>query len=760
MKTNEIESQTSSRDIYKALYRALDDICKDRDRKVYQEACWENKDKILTLWHQITQQDLNDIPEEFFNWVKVNCNTDTGNNPLSGFERSGFKSILPDYIRKPMKLFLDIYQYSKLNTTQFTLLEKQLTGVIILTKIYKTDRGLINFFRQSNTDDYEAVLSSFTTERTLLGIWQQILEQDFNQLSPQFIELLKDVDPGDISRYDIDVEEHFCLFKYISEYLYSNDNKEQNLKKIEGKLQEYIEIDKDPAGTGLLPNVIADGVIVRNVYLNGDSKLVSLFERLLPKPPSSLFPEDRVPESIKRHEEQEAEIIHKVLEENDGDISKVEVAAIRLQRAFRGLKRKKEEVELVKDHIQTIASRSKKSPQANNSKCFTNQTYKPKCSQHGLAGRLLQAAEKIKPFTTVQHLTAIKAVPTILDEGLLGRKSLLRQYKSFRPASLYTDDCYNGDANVICFAPFAIDPKCMTYYTTEFVLDLDKLRSLPSEKHNPCIFFKQKDLGFDLDKIRKLKIGDTEIFFTHTKQLRCSKQLHTNIQFISQDENGHRLQYYAELPNLEMISSNFKNMNQILAMNFFKFLDKTRSSNRKHDSKAFINKIYDAFNKLNDTQLANTLHQLTLNMSDTMEFNFYGSFLMRPELITEVSIFHNPNKRDYTLNIAEFITSLKAGNSTKLTEVQEKIPQLLQSYRFIDFLLLHTEDLTIRDTLIECRKAITLPLWRQRIEASLDSSSQKIQGTTSCAASFFGGETKASEPAVQLAAAPISSSNN
>ena len=123
---------------------------------------------------------------------------------------------------------------------------------------------------------------------------------------------------------------------------------------------------------------------------------------------------------------------------------------------------------------------------------------------------------------------------------------------------------------------------------------------------------------------------------------------------------------------------------------------------------------------MDDKQLENTLLELTRNICDTMEFNFYGSFLINPALIKEVSVFDESKNKSYTLNMEECIASLQRIDLQRLAEVQKKIPELFQSYRFIDHLLSQSGiPEIIRDNLQECRGKIELPLWRQRIKASL-----------------------------------------
>jgi hypothetical protein len=565
-------------------------------------------------------------------------------------------------------------------------------------------------------------LETLVKKRFAEGVWSE-LEQDFKLVSPEFVAWFKNIKHGEISG----CKDKSNLWIDIYEYLHS-DVKDLSLKKIEEKLIEYTKEDKLPSGAGLLSDAIADGAIVRSVYLNGDKDLVALFGRLVPIPTAKLF-SGRVPESIRQQENVAVATVQNIIEQHAGDIEKVESAAIKTQRAMRGKRRRQEMKILIP---QTILERTEEKFSLTPEEVDTeikdaNTIYKPKCN-HELANRLLEASKKIEPFTTVKHLAATKALPSILDDGLSGRKSLLNQYKVFRPASLYPYDRENGDADVICLGAFWVDTGCMQSNTAELVLDLDKLRSLQSEANNPCIFFKQKDLGFVLTKIRKVKIGDKEIFFTHTQPISECRRVagveslggFTNIQFFP-SVNSRSPSNYAVEPEFHMISSNFRDMNSILAMNFFRFLDGTCSSGSScYIDRQFIDGIYDEFAKLDDKQLSDTLLNLTQKMCDTMEFNFYGSFLMNPALIKEINIYDKPGIKACQINMPEFVSSLQAGDMNKLVEVREKVPQLFQSYRFIDYLLPHVEKQpAVKDVLLDCRKNITLPLWRQRVEEGL-----------------------------------------
>jgi len=294
--------------------------------------------------------------------------------------------------------------------------------------------------------------------------------------------------------------------------------------------------------------------------------------------------------------------------------------------------------------------------------------------------------------------------------GLNGRETLLKSYKDFRPAVLSDQDIDRGDGNAICFAAFDIDRSCFKPNTVQIVLDFDMFSKIKFERENPCIFFKQKDLGYALSRKRSVKIGEIDLDFFHTDL--SPDDLHRNLTGIDFFLGSKK--FYAQLPHLQMISSNFAEMNSILAMNFFRFLDAS-------PYEGFKTKIYAAFATLDDEQLKATMLNIAKNISDTMEFNFYGAFLINPQLIKEINIADHPDHSEESLKMNDLIESLRCGNFAKLQEAKEMLPELFQSYRFIDFLLEKIQDSEydisrIVQTLEDMRSTSKIPLWRKHLD--------------------------------------------
>ncbi|MCE3254964.1 MAG: hypothetical protein K0R25_458 [Rickettsiaceae bacterium] len=675
--------------------RPLHNEAKDEEEKASQI---QNPNKPHTH-HNPSKTDPGKI-KEFRNWVGKNIS----------IEAQTYSSMY----REEFKLWTDIDEYKKLDKSKLTPLEEKLAGGIILNRIYEYEYSKREWYAAFKKSLPELQEQQFPYRmKELDNLWHQIFEQNFSQTSQEFVQWFKNIDSQNIS---FDKAQHIDLWQDICEYLHCDGDKKPYLKQIEASLEKYMQEDKHPSGAGLISNAIADGTIVRNVYLNNDKELVALFEKLTPKPPSSLFPETHVPLPIKENEIKSAEEVADFIKRYRGNIRQAEKITTRTQRAFKGRKRKREEKYLI-SAAPVLPSKEMMTPeQVDEAIADANKPYLPKCNQV-LAGRLLAVAKKIKPFSTIRHLASIDAIPNILDGGFRGRKSLLRRYQLFRPAALAGNDRRNGDADAICFGAFEIDDMCIQEHTAEFVLDLDKLYALESERENPCIFFKQRDLGFELNRIRKVTIGEKTIFFTHTKESANSSQCQTTTFFNEKNQ----MICYSRIPYFQMISSNFKDMNQILAMNFFRFLDNAKGF-MGQSGESFTKNIYDELEKLSDADLEEKLLEITRHACDTMELNFYSSFLMNPELIKEINIFHNPDEKTHTFNMTDFIASLKAEDFEKLAEVQEKIPGLFQSYRFVDYLLSKTESRPIMEELLTFRSKIKLPLWREIVEESKEDS--------------------------------------
>jgi hypothetical protein len=156
---------------------------------------------------------------------------------------------------------------------------------------------------------------------------------------------------------------------------------------------------------------------------------------------------------------------------------------------------------------------------------------------------------------------------------------------------------------------------------------------------------------------------------------------------------------YSLIENFKLIAYDFMSMHQILILNFFRFIDNLRLCKDNTPAQAQIDLIYKAISELSNDDLLEFLANVGKQLTDTMEFNFYGAYSLNFDAIETLNIFtgedndstdtqtYTNHKLTFSLNMQEFISQLQNGEVTKLTEAQDNIPTIFSSYRFIDYLL-------------------------------------------------------------------------
>ena len=510
----------------------------------------------------------------------------------------------------------------------------------------------------------------------------RIISLPFKTCSTDFYDFLKT--NSKIIRQEIfNIDDHVKLFFFIESYL--RDKIPDSIEEIESYLKEVQAEDFDACGMGILRCPLADGVIVRNVYRSGGKDLIQLFGKYLPKPGVDLFEHDGgpIPDSIAQ-EAKKAEATINTLAQKHG-METLERCTIAMQRRVRGHQRRIKELLRVMEVEGCDKNEAKKRILAG------NRPYMPKCKDRNLAERIFNAAYLVPNPPIIRHVTAASSFPKIMERCVYGRQFLAAHYMCFRAAQLYYDDRKNGDANAICFGPQEIDRKVWKKQSVEIVLDMEKFRDRRMERLNPCIFFKQQDLGYALEKTREVMIsGDAWISFNHTDQVPCQRSRHTgctlslsNFQRRYAQDPFFRLQEvssnYAQVPFQQLISSNFESMTAIQTLNFFRYVDSLAYS---------IDEIYDKIAQLDDKQLVDFLVQLHDRATDTAEFNFYGAYRIDPELIK--SIRYVPNGESpvgsFSVRLSQLIDRLNEGDLAFYQEVKEKMPFLFESKRFMNFL--------------------------------------------------------------------------
>lgn len=507
------------------------------------------------------------------------------------------------------------------------------------------------------------------------------------KLSKEFYE-----DPR-VPEYCTEHDDEMLSFRLVLEKYINSDRSLPYLEKVEEALLKLpsplISFDDGMqdkmAGTYLMP-ITSD--LICQIYLLEDELLTNLFQKHFPTPPVRLFHDLRVPHIVQKKSIEIDETMKKI------DVEKIEPFIIKVQRHIRMKKRHQEEQNRIALRDKHYLKFSHITPE--DLIQDANTPYKPKCSAE-LSERIMAMAKKVAAFSTVKHITSEKAIQSIFDEALYGRRTLMDLYLGFDPAALHASDVFNGDGNVACLGPQDIDPKASGGIIIEF--DLPKLI-----QNKPSAFYKQRDLEYALDRIRQVQLGKETISFDHTGFVRCAVPTRTYLKIMDGRRGG--LKQIAQAPKSSFISYNLEQIHEVLTLNFFRFMDRMTDLTGNIDQ-PYIDSFYRKVSQLTEKELFVFLTDLEKNMTDTAEFNFYGAHQIDFSTIINITARY----KGYTLNLPKFISDLKLGRIDELRQARIKIPELFQSYRFLDYLLLQLQASEARYYLDDLRKQCKTPSW-------------------------------------------------
>jgi hypothetical protein len=458
----------------------------------------------------------------------------------------------------------------------------------------------------------------------------------------------------------------------------SNQDIEKKIKKIMDKYHNSLQT----RGYAIPPSLLYSPELIRSVYWSTNQDLIAIFQRYLPIPGAAVFRGYEVPSIVRDNATQIEQSIQRIQDHSKLSLDKLTDMVVKMQRRIRGKLRHREEVrrisarEVWEDYVQKMPAEQLIQD--------ASTPYFPRCEDRALALRIRRIAEQVRLYSTVKHWTSTKHIASIFNDALYGRRQLLQTYVPFDPACLNGTDTEEGDGPVICFGPSEIDPKAIQPAgTIELVFDLDKISA-----NNQSIFYKQCDFGFASDKIRSVAMRPDQskfLFFSHTAIGRDKTPGYSHLRVY---DSKFIKKAKASLPNFALISYNLKDIHQILTLNFFRFIDVNDEM-----QEGFIpikNEIYADLANLSDAQLLQFLINIGQQLSDTSEFNFYGSHRIDFSTLNVIKYYENQYVPPYTLDLSELIQSLNQNDLSVLELAKAKIPNIFNSYRFLDYLLSRT----------------------------------------------------------------------
>lgn len=318
----------------------------------------------------------------------------------------------------------------------------------------------------------------------------------------------------------------------------------------------------------------------------------------------------------------------------------------------------------------------------------SNTPYRPQKCAPALADRIVSNAGKITLYSTVSHVTAQKYISQVVDGCLYGRKNLDAMGISYSPAALCDCDINEGDGNVICFGPHLIDPMCKeSTQAVRLDFDLEKILDSKNFNANPCLFFKQRDLGYNPHIKHKVDIKNESLKYetsSHGGQTALFEKSCKSAAWI---------------PNYSLISYNLMDMQKILVLNFFRFLDGLcYLPNCEVENRKTIDHIYGLIEQLNDEELVEFLTAIGKKMSCTSEFNFYGAYKIDLNALLRITIYKSPARttelrpEDETIVMNQLFDELNKGAFDSFNKIKKDSPELFQSARFVEFLISKISD--------------------------------------------------------------------
>lgn len=535
----------------------------------------------------------------------------------------------------------------------------------------------------------------------------------------------------------------FDLRIHVEQYVQESDTiqKQMLLKTVKAQLLDYKKgehapfcqepfVFSDKSGTHLAYSGLLASNLIQEVYRMNDDNLSELFYQHLPHPREEHFKDQSLPDFLKRKKEKEEQGLNEALDTISLEqFNTIEKSLRQFQRKFRRDQRLQQEKHRIPEYSKAITMiRTHKQWQtlpkerAENFDEYlekrmaqkkvekleptTNMYFPKKCTSQ-LAHRIIDLASQIKFIQTIYHKTHETALKSICDEGLFGQQTLTSTLRVFKRAALEKIDRGFGDVNVVCLTAGhgAIDPLAEGKVSITF--DFNKIQQAAINAPS-CSFFKQLDFGFKQKKQRPIHLDqDFTLVFDHTSEKGECLEIK---MCVDQDK-------YALLAHHELISYDVEHLEQVLILNFFRFLEQLKFKADDKSADAYIQKFYQTLNAMGDARLKEVLTQIGLNASDTMEFNFYGAHQIDFNTVISISKSDTgPDKKSYVLKMKPLIEQLQQGQLTLLSESQKAFPELYRSFRFIDFLSFHTDNKEVLETLNSLRSQCLVPGWYPKNE--------------------------------------------
>ena len=506
------------------------------------------------------------------------------------------------------------------------------------------------------------------------------------------------------------------------------------------------------------PFAYVDRILLAEVYLSNDVQLIELFQKYAPTPRVSFFGELPIAETLRSHAEEEMSCLSKFFDKHEKTPyyeleNKIKV----VQRQFRKQRRYREESSRISS-LWGLENNFKTRLKIN----YEQAVYRPEKCNKELADRLVRLSSQLDFFKTAVHRTSEGSLKSIFDDGLMGRESMQSLLMSFNEAALANSDVIMGDFNVACC--FASYGEVDSHATgdIEFTFQIEPLKQ--KNKTTPLpLFFKQKDFGFYPQRYHNVpNIGWNPVALWDFSDFMLTSSGYTfrnatpdlvfdfgynsvktylkNKYITNKDvKNSYKYQpfrmeqysfgffktaeYCAVIPSHMLISYDIRNIEQVLALNFFRYIDNIEFSSNKDcyfssfhtedTPEKVIKDFYAAIERMSDEKLLSFLEKIAKRSSHSMEFNIYGCLQIAEYL---ESIYSRKTK--FRLSTSNLIGELNQGQFELLEKGLIEFHGLFESYRFVEHLISKVDNVDALQRLSAIRNKCEAP-WHMKYTKDL-----------------------------------------
>lgn len=488
-------------------------------------------------------------------------------------------------------------------------------------------------------------------------------------------------------------ETHLLTYRrLIHAYLASTDasSRQQRLKHIEVALKN--DIDKAHCTMPYLSE--NNRLLIRNVYLTGDNTLIHLFNQFFAIPKQAVFTDVTPPASVLAAEEKSIETLKKITA-----TTPMERITLRLQRQFRQKKWQQKITELFNTHWpdQTTAQLLAKA----------DLPYRPQQCSAKLANRIMKAASNVQLFDTVRHYTDTAALTSLFDDGIYARQ-LVRQH--YLPESRIRRSPLNPENTAVI--RFPIHP--IQFQDQKNPDDIELIFNSESLlKNNPSLVYEHHDLSRYHQHIN-LSFGRQHMGFLWGEarpsepSFGLALTAFTQPKIKTEPSNGKKSNVRrhpataAHIPRYLFMPQKLDNLHQILALNFFRYID---IIHQNPDNKGRFKFIYRELETLSDEDLERFIKDIGGVLTETAAFHVNGGHQIDFHILKAIK------RLDYTLDLPLFIQKLNTGEKDPLLDAIKHLPKAFHSRRFLDYLLKVVHHKENHRLLFELKKKCATSSW-------------------------------------------------